>query len=548
MGIRILARSLRIVEILETIKTGSVDRAQRIGVARSIESKRPVRVLGLTCRRILIEQVGSVDAIRVLDVTFGVKAGHQTKRGTLKPITTVVVLVESVTVPALVFKTSTGIGIAESQLGAAPLIVAAAVDAVRAVLGIPCGPAVISDVVVVERCSVVVRICRLVGHQTNDRTLLDEDSVRLVRLVRVIGKVQLGRTDDAPMHVPIGLIRARWVLAVLEYPHLVGRVVAVVAEDVHIRQARRLVVVVLVGGIQLGELRVCANLTLAVAGIHKIQTGGRRITAIGREFSSLVVATVVGVQNLKISFRIAIGHLKVRVVLHGEVRVERRVGGQAQHRRGAVQRHVQRLRLVLVLRDHHGAELLGRAVQRGHLHAGFRFGGRLRGGAGGDQRVTRGDCGGQLAIRHVQRPPLVGESEVQRGHVEHVAALLLGFGVVLNGLPLRLAFVEHVHGHRQIAGRGVHHHVGRRGFGVGHRGGAPHRHVDGVLVVPVGQRLVKRHRIGGFLDLTGRSPRLLGLRRRGRRRWNRIGLRGRLRRGGGRVQADRRHQCRYCWA
>ena len=168
-------------------------------------------------------------------MSLTVQSGHQTESTALQPATGTVILVKSIAVPGCIFQSRSRIGVSEGKLGAGAGIVAAAVDPMLSVCTVPRSTAIIGDVVIVERGRIVISTFRLVGYQTNNRSLLDENRVRLCRLVRVIGEVELRRSHDAPVYLPVCFVCARCIFSFFEHPDLVGGVVAVITENIHIR-------------------------------------------------------------------------------------------------------------------------------------------------------------------------------------------------------------------------------------------------------------------------------------------------------------------------
>ena len=330
------------------------------------------------------------------------------------------------------------------------------------VCSIPCRPAIVGDVVVVENGTVVVGTSRLVGNKSDDGTLFDKDSVRVIFLVWVVGEVQLGSGNDSRVDGPVIPIRTRSIPVTLEHPHLVGGVVTVLAEDVHVRKARRLEVLVLVSGVKLGELHAGTDLALGATAIHKVQACHGRIRfTVFRKVAAFVRAAVIGIDNLQITAGVSIGHFEVRVVLHGEMRVQRVTRHELQCGRGGVERERHRRALGRVLLDHHGVELLGLAalvaLKRGQGHADLGFVRRVLIGLDGVGRllelVARRDLGGHLAVRDVEGLAVVDELELERGDADHALGVAV-LDVSLGSLIRRSAHVEGGRVHRKTVGLG----------------------------------------------------------------------------------------------
>ena len=166
---------------------------------------------------------------------LAVQSDHQTEGTAQQTIAGMVILIKCIAVPALVLKSSTCIGVTKGKLGSGTGIVAAAVDTVRSVCTVPGSPTIFGNVIIIERSRIVISAFRLIGHQTNDRSLFDENRVRLTGLIRVVGEVELRRSHDALMYLPVCLVCARCIFSFFEHPDLVGGVVAVITENIHIR-------------------------------------------------------------------------------------------------------------------------------------------------------------------------------------------------------------------------------------------------------------------------------------------------------------------------
>src|SRR5699024_7049009 len=142
--------------------------------------------------------------------------------------------------------------------------------AMLSVRTIPSDMSVIGNVIVIERGRIVIIARRLIGYKTDNRSILDENRVRLCRLVRIIGKVKLRRSDDVLVHLPVFRVRTRCILSFLEHPDFISSIVTVITENVYIGQAGRAVVVILIGSVELSKFHMGADLSFSVARIRKV--------------------------------------------------------------------------------------------------------------------------------------------------------------------------------------------------------------------------------------------------------------------------------------
>src|SRR5699024_10958520 len=193
--------------------------------------------------------IGRIDAVRILDVSFFIKSRHQTKCTAIQ--TVIVIRIKFILYflfigPSLVIQTCTRVLVSESKFGTAARIVAPTVDTMLAICTVPRRRAVISDIIVIERYIIVVVARCLISYKTDDGSVLNVDGISVACFVRVVSKVQFGRADDAFVYIPVSFICARSILSILKYPDLVSCVIAVVTEDIHIRQTRRVEVVIFV--------------------------------------------------------------------------------------------------------------------------------------------------------------------------------------------------------------------------------------------------------------------------------------------------------------
>ena len=183
-----------------------------------------------------------------------------------------------------------------------------------------------------------------------------------------------------------------------------------------------------------------ADLTLAVPGVNKVQTGRRRIASIGGKLSALVIPSVIGIENLQISSIVSVRHFQVRVVLHRKRRIQRGSGHHLQHGACGIERHRHDRHGFLSFFHHHAVQFFRLSLMLRHcgkLYARLRFLRRV--GSGLDffsrlpHQIRRRNLCRNLAAGNIQRLSAVCKIQIQHGNIKNI----LFFGSVLSGEVLR---------------------------------------------------------------------------------------------------------------
>ena len=242
-----------------------------------------------------------------------------------------------------------------------------------------------------------------------------------------------------------------------------------------------------------------ANLTLSVAGLNKIQTGRRCIASVGGKLSSLVVASIIRVQNLQISAGVSVRDLKICVILHRELRIECRTCRYQQHPVFAVHRYGENRRFFCICFDPNRTQFfyfIISALQSGKLHACLCFRGDFL-------NALRRLCSGQKQRFHgcdIRRNPTVGDIQFlilvikiqfHRGDADCFFPAVTFSVIIFRRLILRLAFFQRnrLHGYRIIA------FPGKLSFRFRYdRRSSLHRHCHGNIFILIMERLIQLHR------------------------------------------------------